>query len=244
MSKRPRLGLIQSRGMGDIVIALPIARHYWEEGWDIVWPICEEFVSSFEHTVPWVKWVPIPTDAQGRFFWEVPRQRLKNLGVDQEICLYQHLTGHEFSQEPYFQYTSFDQYKYIRAGVPFLKKWQLSDCVTRSSAREQALYDRVVRNPQYAVLHLEGSDHRAAFDTQVIPAEWQIIEIEPLTDCIWDWLGVIEGAESIVMVDSVYANIVDQLALGTDRYFIPRSHIGLTPVQGQHWHWIGTDVSK
>jgi hypothetical protein len=40
------------------------------------------------------------------------------------------------------------------------------------------------------------------------------------------------------MVDSVYANIVDQLGLGDDRYFIQRSHIGLTPVQGQHWTWL------
>jgi hypothetical protein len=39
-------------------------------------------------------------------------------------------------------------------------------------------------------------------------------------------------------VDSVYANLVDQLNIGTDRYFIPRSHIGLTPVQGQEWTWL------
>jgi hypothetical protein len=53
-----------------------------------------------------------------------------------------------------------------------------------------------------------------------------------------DWLYTIEMAQSIIMVDSVYANLVDQLGIGDDRYFIQRSHVGLTPVHGHHWTWI------
>jgi len=237
MAKRKKLGLIQSRGLGDVVIALPIARYYHDQGWDVYWPICEEFIPNFKDTVPWVRWVPVTTD-HGPFFYDVPMQRLRNLGCDEIICLYQALTGHNFHDEKYFQYTKFDQYKYIQAGVPFLNKWQLADCITRNPDREQALYDRVITNPNYVVLHLEGSDARAEFDTTSVPADWQQVEIQPHTDCIFDWLKIIEGAQSVVMIDSVYANIVDQMALGEDRYFIQRSHIGLTPVQGQHWNWI------
>jgi hypothetical protein len=187
---------------------------------------------------PWVKWVPLPYDAQGRYFYDVPMERLKNFKVDEVMCLYQALTGHKFHEETCFQYTSFDQYKYIQAGVPFIKKWQLAQCITRDAQREQALYDRVVQNPNYVVVHLEGSDHRAKFDPGIIPAGWQTIEITAQTDCIFDWLRVLEGAQSLIMVDSVFANLVDQLAIGDDRYFIPRSHVGLTPVQGQHWEWL------
>jgi len=97
----------------------------------------------------------------------------------------------------------------------------------------------VVSNPNYVVIHLEGSDHRADFDRTIIPAEWQQIEITNQTACLWDWLKILEGAQSLIMVDSVFANIVDQLGIGEDRYFIQRSHIGLTPVQGQHWTWLG-----
>jgi hypothetical protein len=166
-------------------------------------------------------------------------ERLKNFKVDETLCLYQALTGHpEFSNERWFQYTKFDQYKYIQAGVPFTQKWTLDQCITRDPKREQMLYDRVVKNPQYAVVHLEGSDHRAKFDWSMIPEDWQAVEISQQSDSIWDWLKIIEGAQSIIMVDSVYANIVDQLGLGDDRYFIQRSHIGLTPVQGQHWTWL------
>lgn len=233
-----RLGIIQSRGLGDLVIALPIAHHYHQEGWEIIWPILDEFLPSMSRAAPWVKWVPIPHDPPGRYFYDVPMERLRNFKVDEVLCLYQALTGHKFHEDTCFQYTSFDQYKYIKAGVPFMKKWELAQCITRDPAREQALYDRVVQNPNYVVVHLEGSDHKAQFDPSIIPAGWQIIEITAQTDCIFDWLGVLEGAQSLVMVDSVFANLVDQLGIGDDRYFIPRSHIGLTPVQGQHWEWL------
>ena len=55
-----KLGIIQSRGIGDIVIALPIAKEYADQGNEIYWPICEDFVSHFKDTAPWVNWLPVP----------------------------------------------------------------------------------------------------------------------------------------------------------------------------------------
>ena len=237
MTKK-KLGIIQSRGLGDIVIALPIARYYYNEGWDIYWPICDTFISNVERHVPWVKWIPVPVD-NGAFFYDEPMKRLKNFKVDETLCLYQALTGHKFHEEKYFQYTSFDQYKYIQAGVPFLDKWKLAECFERDEGAEQALYDALVTNTNYVVVHLEGSDHVASFDPSMVPEGWQTIYIkEGLTPSIFNWLKIIEGAQSLIMVDSCFANMVDQLGLGEDRYFIQRSHIGLTPVQGQHWTWL------
>jgi len=239
MSKRQKLGIIQSRGLGDLVIALPIARWYADRDWDIYWPIDERFLWDMQEGAPWVNWVPVPYDPPGRYFYDVPVERLRNLKVDELLPLYQHLTNHKFSEEKYFQYTSFDQYKYIRAGVPFLEKWNLARCITRNPQRERALMAQVVTNPNYVVAHLEGSDVRASFDPSIVPPEWQTVEIRPIKGyTIWDWISVIEGAQSIICVDSVYANLVDQLGLGSDRYFIQRSHIGLTPVHGQDWTWI------
>jgi hypothetical protein len=235
MSKK--LGIIQSRGLGDLVIALPIAGYYHKQGWNILWPICEEFIPSMTRAAPWVKWIPIKPDT-GSFFYDVPMQRLKNFKCDEIICLYQALTGHNFHDEKYFQYTKFDQYKYIKAGVPFLDKWKLAEYITRDHDREQELYDRLVTNPNYVVTHLKGSDVVATYDDNIIPEGWQVINIDEQTDCIWDWLTIIERAQSLIMVDSVFSNIVDQLGIGEDRYFIQRSHIGLTPVQGQDWTWL------
>lgn len=236
---KQRLGIIQSRGLGDLIIALPIAHHYYKQGWEIYWPILEEFVSSMKPAASWVNWIPIPYDAPGRYFYDIPMERLKNFKVDETLCLYQALTNHpELSNETYFQYTKFDQYKYIKAGVPFQNKWHLNTCITRDLDREQKLYNKLVTNPNYALLHLEGSDYTAKFDTSTIPETWQQIHITPITDNIFDWLTIIEKAQSLIMIDSVYSNLIDQLGLGDDRYFIPRSHIGLTPVHGLDWNWI------
>jgi hypothetical protein len=239
MAKSKRLGIIQSRGLGDIVIALPIARHYYDQGWEILWPICAEFIHNFKDTVPWVKWIPVTTD-QGSFFYDQPMKALKNFKCDEIICLYQALTGHpEFQEEPYFQLTKFDQYKYLKANVPFVKKWSLAECITRDPQREQALYDTVIENPEYVVMHLEGSDRRVEFDRSIIPEGWQHVEIKARDGVtIFDWLKIIEGAQSIICIDSVFSNLIDQLGLGEDRYFIPRSHVGLTPVQGHDWTWL------
>jgi hypothetical protein len=96
-----------------------------------------------------------------------------------------------------------------------------------------------VTNPNYAVIHLDGSNHRADFDRSIIPEDWQTIEITDIKDTtIWDWLTILEKAQSIICVDSVMSNIVDQLSIGDDRYILARSHLGLTPVHGNDWTWL------
>jgi len=172
-----KLGIIQSRGLGDLVIALPIAGWYRDQGWEVYWPISSEFVESMACAAPWVKWIPVSTDA-GPFFYNVPMERLKNFKVDEIICLYQALTGHSFHEEKYFQYTKFDQYKYIKAGVPFKEKWNLAKYITRDAVRETALYDRLVTNKNYVVTHLTGSNFTGTYDKSMIPEGWQVINIE------------------------------------------------------------------
>ena len=155
-----KLGILQSRGLGDLVIALPIAKYYADQGHEIYWPICEPFWASVKDHAPWVKWIPIPVDAKGDFFYVEPMKRLKAFGVSETICLYQSLNVMpELAQVPYFQIQHFDEFKYSRAGVPFLDKWKLA----------------------------------------------------------------------------VFSNIIDQLKIDVDKYWIPRSHIHQTPVLGTAW---------
>lgn len=233
-----KLGIIQSRGLGDIVIALPIAHYYHTRGYEIHWPISSEFLSHVEQHVPWVHWHRVQTDG-GSFFYDQPLRILEQQNCDEILPLYQALTGHKFHEELCFQHTKFDQYKYIRAAVPFLNKWRLSDCITRDHAAEETLYNSLNITKPYAAIHLEGSDHLAKFDYSSIPNNWSTITItSDKTTSIFNWLTVLERADSIVCVDSCIANLVDQMNMTNDKYFIPRSHIGLTPVQGQDWTWV------
>ena len=228
------------------MIALPIAEYYRKQGWEIHWPICREFVSHMYRVAPQIIWHPVTTDSTGYYFYDEPMRVLLEVGCDEIIPLYQALTNHpEFSQQNYFQHTKFDQYKYIRAEVPFYYKWQLKDCITRDRDREQALLEVIQdklggANEPYILVHVTGSTHRAEFNTEIIPKDIPAVEITEATDSVWDWCLALDQAHAVILVDSVMANIVDQLALNSDdgRYFIPRSHIGLTPVLGQHWTWI------
>lgn len=239
MTHEKRIGMVQSRGLGDLVIALPIADYYYQQGYQVHWPICEEFISHMIHAAPWVHWIPVVTDTAGDFFWNTPTKLLADRGITEVICLYQALSSHpEFSQVPYFQITSFDQYKYVVAGVPFVNKWKLNQCVVRDHARERALYDRLVVNSNYVVVHDQGSDFAVDIDLSMVPADWQIIKISNLTDSVWDWLKILDNAQCLVLVDSVFANMVDQLGIGDDNYFVQRSHMGLTPVLGNQWTYL------
>lgn len=232
-----KIGLIQSRGLGDIIIALPIAWHYHQQGQKVYWPICEEFYGSVKDTAPWVHWMPMPTDSQGQFFYHEPLKRLKAMKVDEVICLYQSLNVvPELSAVPWFQIQHFDEFKYTKAGAPFLKKWQLRECITRQPERELALNQRVVQQDQYYVTHFKGSNFQAQPDLGNIPPEWQRIDVDDnITDSIFDWISVIEGAQAVVCIDSALSNMIDQLQLEVDKYWIPRSHIHLTPVLGTAW---------
>lgn len=231
------LGIIQSRGLGDIFIALPIALHYHEQGRRIIWPVCEEFYPAVKDTVPWVEWVSIPLDPMGKFFYDRPYFELGKRGCSENLCLYQALTGHpEFSSAPWFQIQKFDEYKYTRASVPFYKKWTLSRCYTLDPNRIAQLNDLLKLDGPYVVIHTRGSSYQARPDLSQIPEDWRVVDVDQYPG--WsplEWTTIIQGAEAYIGVDSVYSNMIDQLDINIDKYWIPRSHIHLTPVLGSVW---------
>lgn len=236
-----KLGLIQTRGLGDIIIALPIALNYHEQGYHVHWPVVDAWVEQLAAVAPWVKWIPIKPD-HGPFFYDTPMERLKNFKCDEIVCLYQALTGHpEFSNEPWFQHTSFDRYKYIKAGMPFKDKLRLAECITRDHIREQALYNEILGDTDtrpYVITHLNSSQQTVQYDPAIIPEGWRTINISD-TGYIFDWLKIIESAEVLIMTDSVFANLVDGMEIqGPERYFIPQNHIQLTPTLLGNWNYL------
>jgi hypothetical protein len=233
------LGIIQSRGLGDIFIALPIAKHYHDQGRKIIWPICEEFHSAVAHTVPWIEWVPIPVDPMGKFFYDRPYFELGRRGCSEHICLYQALTGHpEFSSAAWFQIQKFDEYKYTRAQVPFYKKWTLRNCYEPNKEQTASLKTQLqLEDGQpYCVVHRKGSNYTASPDLSSLPPEWRVIDVDSYPGYSpFDWVPLIEAADAFIAIDSAWSNMVDQLDLAVDKYWIPRSHIHLTPVLGSTW---------
>ena len=242
-------GIIQSRGLGDILIALPIARAYYERGEEIVWPICEEFYGSVKDSVTWVTWVPMKADDRGAFFLEQPLKIFKYHDVDPNsaLYLYHYLnTVPELTEPELFNILKFDQYKYWKSGVPFRQKWTLDRCITRDPAAELSLRSAlgIKQGDRYAVVSMKGSNFQAAVPQGFFDPSVRLISVDDnLTDSIFDWLGVIESAEACVCVDSAVANMIDQLCIeGPRLYWIRRSPWDLTPVLGCTWTIIPTNL--
>tara|TARA_B100001057_G_scaffold169952_1_gene170742 strand:- start:495 stop:1256 length:762 start_codon:yes stop_codon:yes gene_type:complete len=235
-----KLGIIQSRGLGDIHIALPIAFFYKQRGYEIHWPIYEKWLDQMKHYVTWVNWIPLQLNSNEghKFFYEEPLQILNEKKIDKIYCLYSFLnTKLDLSKELYFPFVSFDRFKYLKSEVPFYYKWKLSECIVRDHKREQIIYDKYVTNEKYVVTHLKASKHTADFDRSIIPSDHDLIEVSD-DGYVLDWLKTIENAEMIIMTDSVMANIVDQLMIGKKKYFLQKNNIFFTPNLNSNWEWI------
>ena len=236
-----KIGIIQSRGLGDLIIALPIALRYREQGAEVYWPICEEFMPTMTACAPWVNWIPLKTDQHGSFFYHRAYVNLKYRDLDDIVCLYQYLSNMpELSDPAVFPILKFDQYKYAITGHALKDKLRLPECITRDPAVEAELKEQVVTRDRYIVVHLEGSSARAQLDFTDIDPAVQVVEIrEGFTDNAVNWLGVIEGAESLYLIDSFYSNLVDGYDMHRDKWFIPRSKMDLTPVLLSDWKYFG-----
>jgi hypothetical protein len=233
-----RLGLIQSRGIGDIIIALPIADYFIERGWEVCWPIDEQFVPFFAAAKPEIRFIPLKRD-EGRFFYETPLAMLNDLGCKQITVLYSHLKGHNVSHAQLALSLKFDEYKYAVAGVPFSKKWDLR--IKRDPAREMELTSRLQITRPYICVHKAGSNFDATGSLD-LPKRWtdqyQFVDITPVTDNPFDWISVLERASKLVLIDSCFSNLVEQLNMTAEKYLLLRSDVSSTPVMKNGWKFI------
>jgi len=239
-----RIGFIQSRGLGDIIIALPIAKEYTRRGYEVYWPVCEPFYQQMVRAAPWVRWMSVPVDEYGAFFYENPHKQLTAIGVTEELWLYQYLSSHpERTNKSHFAQFKFDQYKYAQAEVPFSHKWELAECIDRDPAAEKSLYNSVVTQERYMVYQGHASDMSYDIDLSIVEPGVQCIELRELEGySVFDWLRVLEGAETMILIDSVFANLVDQLGLNpaADKYYMRKwnRRVDGNPVLLGNWTFV------
>jgi hypothetical protein len=230
-----KLGIIQSRGIGDIIIAIPIADWYINRGWEVHWPIDQRFVPFFSAAKPQIHFIGV--DHERPEFWhDAPAAILNELRCDRTFVLYTHLAGHNFPTPPLSLYLKFDEYKYAVAGVPFREKWTLK--LERNIERETALKRSLNLREPYICVHRSGSLFDAT-NSLAIPKAWsdqfQIVEIGEATDNPFDWISTLEGASKLVMVNSCFSNLADQLNLTMEKHFLLQASVSMTPVLKNGW---------
>lgn len=140
------------------------------------------------------------------------------------------------------QHFKFDEFKYHVANVPFEEKWNLK--VRRNYQREQELYNRLVKGGRpLIVTHLIGSTVSYNVDSLGLDTNSnEVINItDTETDNLFDWLTILEKADTIIALDSVFSNLIDQLNLRNNKMFIRRSNIRTTPVLRSNWSMVQVD---
>lgn len=265
------IGLIQVRGLGDCIIILPIAKFFHAQGHTVHIALDERYCEQFKESAPYCNFVPVPYsifDAEkgihNEYWFEYPYQMLKELNCDPIISFPQHesilidkypeLINHlgnriagSFERHAFdtkaFKHLKFDEYKYYVAQLPLRLKWTLS--LNRNLEREHALYDKLVDpKKKQIVCHLEGSNFSINSNSIKVSSDnYQIIKISPEhTDNIFDWLTILERADTILLIDSVFFNLVEQLNFTNKKYFIRRSPRESTPVIGNQWEFMEIDI--
>jgi hypothetical protein len=58
-----------------------------------------------------------------------------------------------------------------------------------------------------------------------------------MTDNIFDWLLILEKANLLILIDSCFANLVEQLNMPNTKIFGFRSEIAFTPVLKNRWRF-------
>lgn len=176
-----KLGIVCPRGGGDIIIVLPIAKWYYDLGYEIHWVIDKIYYDTFVLACPWINFIKISPDEEDQgplygnifnsYWCEKPVELLKELNCEPIFrFLYEDIkykipgTERRIQDDPLsikaFQsrlplFKGFDSYRYAYSNVPFINKWSLSSCIERQKDREDSLFNKVItENKPHAVFHL------------------------------------------------------------------------------------------
>jgi hypothetical protein len=234
-----RMGIIQPGRIVDIIITLPIAAHYAGLGYKVIWPIMYLYQSMFQSVVDYVEFIPI-TDDIGKTYTEA--KSIVGGGEHIDICFgfSESLRSNRLWEN---QSKTFDEYKYDLAGVSFREKFNLR--IRRNGSDEQATYDRVVRQEDYVVLHTLTKRGTAATDFEDF-GKHQIIQIDSRYDGetgVFSWLKILEGAKKVILTNSSFLNLVNQLGINEGNRTYYRScnrwyDIKEEPILGGEWRVI------
>jgi hypothetical protein len=183
---------------GDIIICLPIARHY-SVSFDVFWLCPDEYHPMFSY-VDYC--TPVSKDSGG---YDFIIDLSFGFGGPPE----------KWWQETIHTWDSFVTAKYYLADVPLEEKWNLH--WNRDKQKEDSLYNLVVGEEKYIVVHDSGSS--GSFPIS-IDSKLDVIVFSPIENyTVFDWYKVLMNAEEIHCVDSLLLNFVDSCIYGPKKIF-------------------------
>ena len=208
------LGIIQPLKIGDIIICLPIAKHYSKLYDKVYWPVLKNYCQMFQNHVDYVEFIPVEYNYN---VMNNARNLVKGSNILELAFNFSDTT--ESTNSFQRQNTkSFDEFKYTLGGVPFDEKWNLD--IKRDYSREEELYQKLIKNPDYVVYQNRASDYVVNFNLNMGDHKYDIIELKDYTNDVFDWLTILERAKKLVLIESCFSNLVDQLHIKTDKILL------------------------
>ncbi|MCK4498885.1 glycosyltransferase family 9 protein [Candidatus Babeliales bacterium] len=196
-----KIGIIQPGRAGDIIIVLPIAKWYADKGFEVLWPIQEEFLPLFDY-IDYV--TPVVINKALHLCYEESKKLLQ----DKVIRVIDLSIGFGRDERDWINSVlTFDEWKYVEADVPFEERRNLQ--LNRKSEREQALQKCLSLTKPYRLTHSFGHSP-GSFNFKVKDA----IEIKAVNDfTLFDWIPIIENADKIFCINSCVMNLIEGLKI-------------------------------
>ena len=218
-----QIKIIQPGRIGDIIICLPIAKHYHDQGYEVYWPVCSEFFTMFDY-VDYVRPHDLgPFNGNSRTLCDLAAKAKTILPKAQTLDLAVGFLNNALDKEWKESGMTFDEWKYKKSGVPFEKKYDLQ--INRNTGKEEKLLKQLTNGNPYIVTHSKGGQgYKHNFNK---PGAIEVKHIEGYT--LFDWLKILEEASEVYCIDSSVANLINQLGICKDRRFYK-------PVSGDKMH--------
>lgn len=231
--------ILQPGKMGDIVITTPIAQYYADQGYDIYWPVFDNYIGYFDQ-FPDINTFSLSSSMNPYVYYTNKRIDANdpsvfiNAGVD----FFQKLSQWFAQQHDQDQYEILDfcftfpghfnnvnnqmttifaernrnwiDLKYFLANVPLQERWNYK--WTRNLDKEKKLYQFIT---SYAKEKYGSEEYSIVHQYQNGKPLPVLDVINPINFSyikgyeIYDWTLVLEKAQSIVCVDSCLANYVE-----------------------------------
>lgn len=196
-----RLGIIQPGRLGDIIICLPIAKYYFDRGYEISWPVLCDYFDIFRD-IDYIEAVSLKCDINNSV---LRAKEICNQAQCEELDLSFGFFGSSVAE--YHSNTNyapnFVEAKYKLSNVPLKERWNLH--FKRDKLRENSLFRKMVKSPSYILAHENSSQgNHISIDGD------NIIKVAPIKGYnIFNWMQIIERAEEIYCIDSSICNLIE-----------------------------------
>lgn len=240
-----KITIILPGKIGDIIICLPIAKHFHDVGYDVHWAVYNHLISNFNKGhIDYVTFIPVNFITAIKDSHDIAKQiggEVLDLSFTCHGC-WDNQNSKTFLNQ---RERTFDEFRYHLANVPFEKKWDLS--IIRNKNRELELYSKLVDykkyNEKFVVFQNQASDTNVNFKLDLQGRNYQVIELKPYTDCVFDWITLLEEAKKLVLIESSISNLVDQLKIKTDKILLMKKNYYRDKLDGRDLY-LGTPILK